>query len=88
LLLVATSFFLALILTLEVLPELWATTQNILGVVYRIRIAGDRAQYLEQAIVCYQNALQVLTQKAFPELHHKSKISGLNYSVISKLLLM
>ena len=56
------------ILTREAFPEFWATTQNILGVVYRIRIAGDRAQNIEQAIACYENALQVRTQAAFPEL--------------------
>ena len=54
------------ILTREALPEFWATTQNILGVVCRKRIAGDRAQNVEQAIICYQNALQVRTQTAFP----------------------
>ncbi|WP_353932201.1 CHAT domain-containing tetratricopeptide repeat protein [Okeanomitos corallinicola TIOX110] len=56
------------ILTHEAFPEFWATTQNMLGAVYRIRIAGDRTQNLEQAIACYQNALQVRTQTAFPEL--------------------
>ncbi|NJN11598.1 MAG: tetratricopeptide repeat protein [Richelia sp. RM1_1_1] len=55
------------ILTREAFPEFWATTQNILGAVYRIRIAGDRALNLEQAISCYQNALQVRTQTDFPE---------------------
>lgn len=56
------------ILTREAFPEFWATTQNMLGAVYRIRIAGDRAQNIEQAIAYYQNALQVRTQTTFPEL--------------------
>ncbi len=56
------------ILTREAFPEFWATSQNILGVVYRNRIAGDRTQNIDIAIACYQNALQVRTQTAFPEL--------------------
>jgi CHAT domain-containing protein len=55
------------ILNWEAFPEFWATTQNMLGAVYRIRLAGNCAQNIEQAIVCYQNALQVRTQKNFPE---------------------
>jgi CHAT domain-containing protein/tetratricopeptide (TPR) repeat protein len=50
----------------EANTETWAQTQNNLANAYRNRIFGDRAQNLEEAIACLQNALQVYTREAFP----------------------
>ncbi|NER30044.1 MAG: CHAT domain-containing protein [Symploca sp. SIO1C4] len=50
----------------ETFPEYWATTQNMLGILYRNRIRGNHAQNLEQAIQYLENALQVRTRKDFP----------------------
>ena len=47
-------------------PELWAMTQNNLGLTYSNRIKGDRAENMETAIAAYQNALLVYTKEAFP----------------------
>ncbi|MEP0834443.1 tetratricopeptide repeat protein [Microcoleus sp. AS-A8] len=45
---------------------MWGVAQNNLGCAYRDRIRGDRAQNLEQAIACYQRALQVRTPETVP----------------------
>jgi len=56
-------------------PVDWATTQNNLGAAYQNRIRGDRAENLERAIVqtsleqaiaCYEAALQIYTRTDFP----------------------
>ncbi|NEO94705.1 MAG: CHAT domain-containing protein, partial [Moorea sp. SIO3G5] len=44
----------------------WAMTQHNLGNAYLNRITGDQAQNLEDAIPCYQSALEVSTHDAFP----------------------
>ncbi|MCC5631930.1 tetratricopeptide repeat protein [Nostoc sphaeroides CHAB 2801] len=56
-------------------PEQWGKIQNNLGIVYRDacggqsqRILGDKAENLEKAIACYQNALSIRTREDFPEL--------------------
>ncbi|NEO91021.1 MAG: CHAT domain-containing protein, partial [Moorea sp. SIO3G5] len=41
-------------------------TQNNLGLAYSDRITGQKAQNLEDAIACYQSALEVRTREAFP----------------------
>jgi tetratricopeptide (TPR) repeat protein len=41
-------------------------TQNNLGNAYSDLPIGDRAANLQQAIACYQAALQVRTREAFP----------------------
>ncbi|MDE5123122.1 MAG: tetratricopeptide repeat protein, partial [Trichodesmium sp. St19_bin1] len=46
--------------------ELWAMTQNNLGVAYFYRIRGDKTQNIEAAIAAYQQALLVHTQTDFP----------------------
>ncbi len=53
--------------TREALPQHWAQTQNNLANAYSGRIQGDRAENLEQAIQCYENALQVTTREALPQ---------------------
>jgi tetratricopeptide (TPR) repeat protein len=60
--------------TRSALPQDWALTQNNLGTAYQNRILGDspeerlrqRAENLELAIDCFQQALQVRTQQALP----------------------
>uniref|UniRef100_A0ACD5GYM8 Uncharacterized protein n=1 Tax=Desertifilum tharense IPPAS B-1220 TaxID=1781255 RepID=A0ACD5GYM8_9CYAN len=47
-------------------PELWAATQNSLGIAYSQRLQKDRAQNLESAIAAFQQALQIYTPEAFP----------------------
>ncbi|MDJ1172147.1 CHAT domain-containing protein [Roseofilum sp. BLCC_M154] len=47
--------------------EKWATTQNNLGTAYSDRLRGERAQNLEQAIACYEAALEVRTRSAYAE---------------------
>ena len=47
-------------------PLDWAGTQNNLGVAYSNRIKEDKAENLEKAIACYQQALLVRTQSDFP----------------------
>ncbi|OKH41290.1 hypothetical protein FACHB389_05550 [Nostoc calcicola FACHB-389] len=56
-------------------PEQWGKIQNNLGIVYRDagggqsqRILSDKAENLEKAIACYQNALSIRTREDFPEL--------------------
>jgi tetratricopeptide (TPR) repeat protein len=53
--------------TRQAYPEQWAATQNNLGNAYRNRIRGERAENLEQAILHYQQALEVYTRQAYPE---------------------
>ena len=48
-------------------PEQWAITQINLGNAYLERIEGERAENLETAIACYEDALIILTQQEFPE---------------------
>ncbi|MBD2744081.1 tetratricopeptide repeat protein [Coleofasciculus sp. FACHB-1120] len=63
------------VFTREASPEEWATTQNNLGNAYRNRIQDDfadkdmavRADRLERAIACYEQALQIYTRQAFPQ---------------------
>ncbi|WP_293145306.1 CHAT domain-containing protein [Okeania sp. SIO3I5] len=43
-------------------------TQNNLGNAYLYRIRGDKAQYLENAIACYQDALRVAKPDTLPTL--------------------
>jgi tetratricopeptide (TPR) repeat protein len=45
----------------------WAPLQVWLGLAYKERLRGDRTGNLEQAIVHYQQALEVRTRQAFPE---------------------
>ncbi|MDJ0898016.1 MAG: tetratricopeptide repeat protein [Xenococcus sp. MO_188.B8] len=47
-------------------PLDWATTQNNLAIAYRERIAGDRRENLENAIACYELALQERRQDKVP----------------------
>ncbi|MEG4964461.1 tetratricopeptide repeat protein, partial [Microcoleus sp. K4-C2] len=47
--------------------EMWAHTQNNLGIVYGNRIKGDKAENIELAIAAYTLALQVRTPQAFPK---------------------
>ncbi|NEO18435.1 MAG: tetratricopeptide repeat protein [Moorea sp. SIO4A5] len=47
--------------TREVCAEKWALTQNNLGGAYIDRRKGKKAQNIEQAIACYQQALRVYT---------------------------
>ncbi|NEO43714.1 MAG: CHAT domain-containing protein, partial [Moorea sp. SIO4A3] len=53
--------------TFEEFPFEWARTQNNLGLAYRDRIKGEKAQNIEEAIACYQQALIVRTFEAFPQ---------------------
>jgi tetratricopeptide (TPR) repeat protein len=64
------------VFTREASPDEWATTQNNLGNAYRNRIQEDladkdrlavRADNLERAIACYEQALQMYTRQAFPQ---------------------
>ena len=48
-------------------PEKWAETHNNLGIAYKIRIKGDRAENVEQAIAHFELALEVSTRDGFPE---------------------
>ncbi|MBX9253078.1 tetratricopeptide repeat protein [Desmonostoc muscorum CCALA 125] len=63
-------------------PEQWAQIQNNLGIVYRDacggqsqRLAGDKAENLEKAIACYQNALSIRTREDFPELWAQTQMN-------------
>jgi tetratricopeptide (TPR) repeat protein len=62
--------------TREAFPELWAITQNNLGLAYAERIRGARVDNLERAIEHYHQALTI--REGFPEpwdrrLRHLSK---------------
>jgi CHAT domain-containing protein len=52
--------------TFDAFPQDWAATQNNLAAAYYNRILGERADNLETAIACYQEALKVRTFDAFP----------------------
>ncbi|MHC5821669.1 MAG: tetratricopeptide repeat protein, partial [Nostoc sp.] len=63
-------------------PEGWGKIQNNLGIVYRDacggqsqRILGDKAENLEKAIACYQNALSIRTREDFPELWAQTQMN-------------
>jgi CHAT domain-containing protein len=45
----------------------WALTQISLANAYQTRIKGEQAENLEQAIACYEQALQIYTYETFPE---------------------
>lgn len=47
------------VFTRDTSPEVWATTQNNLGVAYMNRMGGNRADNRERAIAAYSAALQV-----------------------------
>jgi tetratricopeptide (TPR) repeat protein len=47
--------------------EAWANAQGNLGNAYSRLPTGNRAQNLQQAFVCYENALRVHTDQNFPE---------------------
>ncbi|MFG3816143.1 tetratricopeptide repeat protein, partial [Limnothrix redekei] len=53
--------------TRDSFPEQWAGIQNNLGLAYRNRIRGKRADNLELAISVHERALEVYTRDAFPE---------------------
>ena len=53
--------------TREAFPQDWAMTQNNLGIAYRNRIQGSRAENLEAAIKALEAALTVYTREAFPQ---------------------
>jgi hypothetical protein len=62
------SFTAALsVYTRDTFPEDWAQTQNNLGIAYRNRIRGDKAENIEMAIASFTAALTVYTRDAFPE---------------------
>ena len=42
-------------------------TQNHLGTIFLVRISGERAANLEQAIHHYRQALEIYTRETFPE---------------------
>ncbi|MDE5096360.1 MAG: tetratricopeptide repeat protein, partial [Trichodesmium sp. St11_bin5] len=46
--------------------KIWAIIQNYLGVSYRERITGNKAESIESAINAFQQALLVYTQTDFP----------------------
>jgi len=50
-------------------PALTAATQNNLGIAYGDIPGGDRAANIQQAIECYEAALRVQTEQAFPREH-------------------
>ena len=63
-------------------PEGWGKIQNNLGIVYRDacggqshRITGDKAENLEKAIACYQNALSIRTREDLRELWAQTQMN-------------
>jgi hypothetical protein len=56
-----------LVLTIDDDPIDRALTQNNLGIAYRNRIKGDKAENLEIAISLYNEALRIRTFDAFPQ---------------------
>jgi hypothetical protein len=56
--------------TREQLPQDWAMTQNNLGTVLSVlgeRARGEQgAQYLQQSVASFENALSIFTLKAAP----------------------
>jgi CHAT domain-containing protein/signal recognition particle subunit SEC65 len=55
------------VFTRQALPELWASTQDHLGLAYTERIKGDKTNNIENAISYHNAALKVFTRKAFPQ---------------------
>ena len=53
--------------TREAFPQNWAKAQSNLGVAYRKRIKGSRADNIEAAIKAYEAALTVFTRETFPQ---------------------
>ena len=51
--------------TPEDFPEAWAKTHNNLGIAYRHRLRGERAENLERAIGHFNAALTVLKRERF-----------------------
>jgi hypothetical protein len=50
-----------------VFPKEWADTHHNLGAAYKDRIKGEHSLNLEQAIACYEAALQVRTKEVSPQ---------------------
>ncbi|MFM7408624.1 MAG: CHAT domain-containing protein [Cuspidothrix sp.] len=50
----------------QVNPLKWANSQNTLGSVYYKRICGNRVENLENAIFCYQAALEIYSYDKYP----------------------
>jgi len=48
-------------------PEQWAATKHNLANAYNIRIRGERVENVEQAIIYYENALEVRTREKLPQ---------------------
>jgi len=63
--------------------EEWASLQVWLGNAYADRIRGERAENLEWAIQCYQEALKVLTAEAFPH-HHRIVVRNLEQALTER----
>jgi len=57
----------AKILTVEVLPEMWAKIQSDLAPAYRNRTLGDRSENMEKALTACTNALQIYTRNTSPQ---------------------
>ena len=55
------------IFTKDASPEVWAGTQNNLGIAYINRIKGHKADNIEKAIAAYNAALGIYTPKDFPQ---------------------
>lgn len=55
------------VLTFATFPEQRARTLNTLGLVYEVRLQGDRSENLDQAIASYREALQFYTYETLPE---------------------
>jgi hypothetical protein len=51
----------------DAFPILWGRTQNNLGIAYRARVQGNRAENLEAAIKAHRAALTVFTQETSPQ---------------------
>jgi PDZ domain-containing protein len=51
----------------DAFPMLWARTQNNLGIAYRARVQGNRAENLEAAIKAHRAALTVFTKETAPQ---------------------
>ncbi|UIE38912.1 tetratricopeptide repeat protein [Leptodesmis sichuanensis] len=57
----------AKVFTYSSFPEEWGKTQYNLGIAYANRIRGEKADNLEQAILCFQDALQVRNYELYPK---------------------
>ena len=60
----------------QINPKTWALAPTNLGSAYSARIQEDRAEYLEQAISAFQQALQIYSQKIFGRLGDRLKQPG------------